>query len=60
MDTIMIMAQALSKASRLDISRLDIQYNEIDMDYIGYVFLERESVKKEYVIGTNGNCSERS
>jgi len=41
METIMIMAQALAKASGLNILRLDIQYNKNDYEYSGYLNLGR-------------------
>ena len=40
METIMIMAQALAKAARTEISRLDIQYNTKDDAYNGRVWLQ--------------------
>lgn len=37
METILIMAQALAQASGLDILRLDIQFNTIHDEFIGYL-----------------------
>ena len=42
MKTIMILAEALLKASgKLEINRLDIQYNDKDEMYHGYVTIDR-------------------
>lgn len=40
METIMIMAQALAKAAKTEISRLDIQYNTKEETYKGRVWLQ--------------------
>ena len=53
METIMIMAQALAKAARTEISRLDIQYNTKDEVYKGRVWLqESKSIFDLYEDGT--------
>lgn len=39
MNTIMILAEALAKAARCEISRLDIQYNTKTESYTGRVWL---------------------
>ena len=39
MEAIMILAQALAKAAKTDIKRLDIQYNEKSENYSGRCWL---------------------
>lgn len=51
MKTILIMAQALAEASRLDILRLDIQFNSLKDEYTGYLHL---SCDKHFKIKENG------
>lgn len=51
MKTILIMAQALAEASGLDILRLDIQYNSLKDEYIGYLHL---SCDMHFKIKENG------
>ena len=40
METILIMARGLEKASGKDIVRLDIQYNDVADEYAGYVYFD--------------------
>ena len=39
MDTIMILAQAIAKAARAEVTRLDIQYNEKAKEYRGQLWI---------------------
>lgn len=54
METITILATALSKASKEDITRLDIQYNSIDDYFIGYLYLGENA---KYGIHENGTVT---
>lgn len=65
METIMIMARALEKASKnMCIDSLDIQYNTISDDYTGYVTLTwvdhgiwDRDIEIKYMIKTDGTIS---
>lgn len=39
MNTIMILAQAIAKAARAEVTRLDIQYNEKTEEYSGQLWI---------------------
>lgn len=62
METILIMARALEKASKnMSIDTLDIQYNTISDDYTGYVTLTwvdhgewNRDIQSKYVIRMDG------
>lgn len=58
METIVIMAQALVKASKMEMMRLDIQYNDIKDVLIGYLTLQSGSIIYDYVISENGTVSQ--
>lgn len=50
MNTIMIMAEALAKASKLDIIRLDMNYNNISDLYRGRVTLgNQDTIETRFV-----------
>ena len=62
METIIIMAQALAKASLLEILRLDIQYNRIDDEMSALCVLGSlsfEDTEIEYIIHENGTVQKR-
>ena len=52
MQTILILAEALAKASNDDISRLDLQYNGLMDLYVGHVILMNTLEFKIYEDGT--------
>lgn len=52
METIIILANALSKATLEDISRLDIQYNAILDTFVGHLVLVNELQYAIYEDGT--------
>lgn len=54
METILIMAQALAKASGLDIIRLDIQFNTFHDEFIGYLEMCND---EHFKIKENGEVS---
>lgn len=56
METILILAQALSKSSKTDITRLDIHYNELTDCYTGYVWFEMGG-SAQFAICENGEIS---
>jgi len=65
METILIMAKALEKASKnMSIDTLDMQYNTISDDYTGYVTLTwvdhgewNRDIQSKYVIKTDGTVT---
>jgi len=62
METILIMAQALAKASLLEILCLDIQYNRIDDEMSALCVLGSlsfENTEIEYIIHENGTVQKR-
>ena len=62
METILIMAEAIAKASFLEILRLDIQYNRIDNEMYALCVLGSLSFEKtevEYIIHENGVVQKR-
>lgn len=62
METILIMANALAKASLLEILRLDIQYNRIDDEMSALCVLGSlsfENTEVEYIIHENGTVQKR-
>ena len=57
MNTIMIMAQALSKAAGAEVTRLDIQYNRNTDDYTGVLWLK--DVTEEFILKEDGTVTKR-
>lgn len=58
MNTIMILAEALAKASGLSIDRLDIHYNCISEHYSGTLWLGSDVVEKSFVIFEDGTITQ--
>ena len=56
METITILAEALSKAARAKITRLDIQYNTKTEEYSGRVWLAT-SIESIFDIHENGTVT---
>lgn len=56
MNTIMILAEALAKAAKAEISRLDIQYNTKSETYSGRVWLTT-GVESIFDIHENGTVT---
>ena len=62
MDTFLIMARALAKASLLEILRLDIQYNRMDDEMSALCVLGSlsfENIEVEYIIHEDGTVQKR-
>ena len=60
METITIMAQALVKASKMELMRLDIQYIEPEDTLIGYLSLRSGKDVRVFVLKEDGTVSEPS
>lgn len=60
METILIMAKALAKASGLYIVRLDIQYHQYDDEFVGNLYLQKDSINIEFAIRDNGTVEKIS
>lgn len=60
METIVIMAKALIKASGMQFMRLDIQYNEDLEETAAYLYLTDDNGDFVYRISENGNCEQRT
>lgn len=57
MNTILILAQALAKASNLDIQRLDIQYNTTTEKYGALLWLSDEERTISFSIYEDGTIT---